>query len=345
MTKKQPASKSAEKSAEPCGCHDMLMQIHDPEATKCELALRLIAAKKKLDVVLGLTPGPDGTRTRFGVAPYGGSNIIGTQIHQRHKDGASTGEFCIVVMVKMKAPKGKRVLNKLPESVEGIPIDVVELGQGVQHAGEAVVGGGSASGFEEGTVGAVVNFGDADQYILSNQHVLNPHFAFRIDQPILNSAFAQIGTLTAWSESGDQELDAAIALMTVSGAYTPLYSGLALDPNPMTEAEVTAAAQASGGFLVKKFGQKTGMTTGVISSSAPFRDVSTNGIMLKQQWMIHSTSGNPFSSSGDSGSLIMGESNNRPIGLLWGGDGSNSLISYANRISIVQAVFGPMKFL
>lgn len=353
MAKKKPANPNAStpetslKSHEDqcSACHEMLVKIHDPAAAKCETAKRLIAAKKKLDILLGLAPGPDGTTARFGVAPYGGSNIIGTQIHQKLKDGDSTGEFCITVLVKLKAPKGAKVLNRLPDSVDGIPTDIVALGNGVQHAGEPVVGGGSTTGFEQGTVGAVVNFGDADQYILSNQHVLNPHFAFGLDQPVLNSAFTQIGTLTAWSESGDAELDAAIALITAPGAYSPLYNGLALDPNPMTETEVTAAAQASGGFLVKKFGQKTGMTTGVISSSTPFRDVSTNGVMLKQQWMIQSTSGNPFSLSGDSGSLIIGASNNRPVGLLWGGDSSTSLISYANRISIVQAVFGPMKFL
>ena len=296
--------------------------------------------------MLGLAPAEDGKFLRFGVAPYGGSNIVGTQIHQKLKSGVSTGEFCIAVLVNRKPSKGEKILTKIPEIVDDIPTDVIELGEGVQHAGDAVIGGGGSVGFEEGTVGAVVGFGDGDQYVLSNQHVLNPSFAFGIGNAVFNGGFGQqIGELTAWSEQGDPELDAAIAQVTVAGSVNPLYGGLALDPNPMTEADVQAASQGSTGFLVKKYGQETGLTHGFISSTGAFRDVTVKGTLLKQQWVIRSIDGTPFSRSGDSGSLIIGESNNRPVGLLWGADQNINTISYANRISIVKLAFGPMQFL
>jgi hypothetical protein len=327
-------------------CHDMLMEIHDPKAAKCEQAQRLIAAKKKLDVMLGLAPSATGETFRFGVAPYGGSNIIGTNIHHKLKDGKSTGDFCITVLVERKADKGARVLHKIPEFIDGIPTDVVALGQGVRHGGVPVVSGSNASGYEKGTIGALVNFGDADTYILSNQHVLNPSFRFGDGQPILDAGFNQIGTLVAWSEEGDQQMDAAIALVTSPVPLGPLYDGEALNPSPMSEQEVLAAAQPSGGFAVKKYGQRTGLTFGVISTTAPFRDVNnSDGTEMLNQWLITSTSGSSFSESGDSGSLIMGAHNNRPVGLLWGGDNSSPLVSYANKISVVQNTLRISKFL
>ncbi|MBS0203260.1 MAG: hypothetical protein JSS49_10205 [Planctomycetes bacterium] len=308
-------------------CHDMLMQIHDPSATKCEMAHRLVVAKQMLDVELGLAPGPDGEKAIFGVAPYGGNNIVGTHIHEKTKDGVNTGQMCITVLVNQKPPKGSPCFDMIPEAVNGIPTDIVALGEGVKQAG--VVG---ITLSDIGTITALVHCGGTEKYILSNQHVLNPNATMSVGQPVYNDQAVPIGQLRAWTLPNDAELDAAIALISNPTAIGPLYD-FTLNPSPMTDAEVAQEMQAPGGFLVKKFGNRSGPTMGTLSGP---RNVP--GPPSQQQWVILGASG-LFSQIGDSGSLIVGANNNRPVGLLWGADNNMPSVSYANRISVVKKRF------
>lgn len=330
-------------------CHEMVVKIHTPNAEKCETSKKLIEAKEILDIELGLKPSKDGTLIHFGVEPFGTSNIIGTFIRQKTKDGKPTGQFCIKVLVKQKPPQGKNLFSsKIRTEVNGIPTDVVALGSGVRHFSDAVgnpVIGGLPGGLERGTIGALVDCGEANQFILSNQHVLNPGFQSNEGNPILNAGHQQIGTLRAWSSDGNPDLDAALGEV-VPGTISSLYDGgsVQLNPDPMTEDDVLAAAKATGGYLVKKFGAN-GMTIGTISPDSPFRDVPSDGTKYRRQWMIMASDGGKFSDHGDSGSLVMGMDNNRPIGLLWGGDDFDETISYANRILEVKTKFGIEKFL
>jgi len=333
-------------------CEDVLMEIHDPSAEKSDLARRLLQAKRELDIKLGLIPAANGEFQRFGAAPFGGSNIVATEIHQKVSNGVNTGEFCISVLVKKKPPPGTHIFAEIPHVVgDGIHTDVIQVGQAspqATNAGGPVIGTPDRNNqLWRGTFGALVDCGDNEQYILSNQHVLNRSDLDNFGKPVLDGNFTPIGTLMTWTELSDPELDAALALVTNAAQVSSQFNGFTLDPNPMSEQEVIDAAKSSPSrsFLVKKVGQKTGPTTGTINGDSPFLDVNNGTRTLQRQWRITSISGQRFSEDGDSGSLIVGASNNRPIGLLWGGDNSSLIVSYANRISLIQQLFRISKFL
>lgn len=56
-------------------------------------------------------------------------NVIGVGVGLRHQRGQVTNEVCIVVMVRHKVPPDDLDLNdRLPENLEGIPVDVLEVG-------------------------------------------------------------------------------------------------------------------------------------------------------------------------------------------------------------------------
>ena len=57
-------------------------------------------------------------------------NVIGVAEGIRAKGGKPTGERCLVVYVNRKIPKSKlRKMEILPREIDGVPIDVVEVGK------------------------------------------------------------------------------------------------------------------------------------------------------------------------------------------------------------------------
>jgi hypothetical protein len=57
-------------------------------------------------------------------------NVIGVAEGIRTKRGKPTGDRCLVVYVTRKLPKSKlRASELLPREIDGIPVDVVEVGQ------------------------------------------------------------------------------------------------------------------------------------------------------------------------------------------------------------------------
>jgi hypothetical protein len=57
-------------------------------------------------------------------------NVVGVADGIKTKRGEPTGERCLVVLVKRKLPKSKlRKTEILPREIEGVPIDVVEVGK------------------------------------------------------------------------------------------------------------------------------------------------------------------------------------------------------------------------
>ena len=56
-------------------------------------------------------------------------NVVGVAEGIRTKDGKPTGEPCLVVFVERKVPRGELDESGiLPAEIEGIPVDVVEVG-------------------------------------------------------------------------------------------------------------------------------------------------------------------------------------------------------------------------
>jgi hypothetical protein len=57
-------------------------------------------------------------------------NVIGVAEGIRTRGGKPTGERCLVVYVGRKIPKSKlRKIDTLPREIDGVPIDVVEVGK------------------------------------------------------------------------------------------------------------------------------------------------------------------------------------------------------------------------
>lgn len=343
MAKKKPVAVKKKKKS----MQDLLMEIHDPQAKKCAEADQLINAKRELDRILGLVS-TDGKRSLspFALEPFGGSNLVCTAIQEKLKNGKPTGEHCITVFVRHKLPEDtdELLVAKIPDSVMGIPTDVVEFGKADYHTGDT---GGKVFGADgwQGSFGAVVKLqpkGDIG-YILSNQHVLN-HSGDAANQntPVFGpGGFGSadlIGKLTTWTSLNDSHVDGALAV-TKSVSITTNYQGaFQLNPAPLTDAEIQSRLDATGGngFLVKKFGPITSQTFGVCTPEPTVLVNGTPRVFQDQLKVLSTSSGSPFSHEGDSGSLVVTHPDNRPVGLLWGGAGS---FSFANRIQNVISMF------
>lgn len=56
-------------------------------------------------------------------------NVVGVGIGRRHRQGKTTNELCLVVMVKRKLPASKLPTEDiLPRELDGVGIDVIETG-------------------------------------------------------------------------------------------------------------------------------------------------------------------------------------------------------------------------
>ncbi len=335
-------------------CHSMLSEIYDPKiVNKSDEAKRLMAAKQELDVILGLAPEGGKYRT-FGTEPYGGSNIVATEIHQKHAGGVTTGEFCILVYVLRKAPEGAHVFGAIPKLVNGVPTDIEVIGDVKPHIGQP---GGAITGVPgvavmRGTFGALVKCRDAGDValILSNQHVMNPSGFTNVVGGAINSSGQKIAELATWTPTQHPTVDGALAAVTDLALVDRNYATfIDLNSNPMSSQEVTNEGSANGNRVrVKKYGSETGPTSGILNTSPT--NVNSSGEpqfgipprSFESQWLITSTTNSAFSLGGDSGSLVVHEDTNRPIALLWGGSGRSS---FANQIELVQSVFGITEFM
>ena len=90
------------------------------EADSAEAALGVGAEAMKLAAV----------RARHEPALLAYPNVVGVSEGVRTRGGAPTGERCIVVYVQRKVPRDQlREDQVLPRELEGVPVDVVEIGR------------------------------------------------------------------------------------------------------------------------------------------------------------------------------------------------------------------------
>jgi hypothetical protein len=108
-------------------------------------------------------------------------NVLGVGTGYKVSKGAKTDQLCVVALVRQKVPKeGLATEALLPESVDGVSIDVIEVGdlralQARTDRWRPVPGGVSLGHYKitAGTFGAVVrDRATGDRLILSNNHVL-----------------------------------------------------------------------------------------------------------------------------------------------------------------------------
>ncbi len=197
-----------------------------------------------------------------------------------------------------------------------------------------------------GTIGCRVTDGD-NVYALSNNHV----YALENDAP-LDSVVLQpglydtdcvysennvIGTLSAFVpisfDGSNNYVDAAIAVSTTDdlGNATP-------SDGYGTPSSETATAYV--GLEVQKYGRTTGLTSGEITGINAIVKVGYSSGTARFVNQIIVEARRPFIKAGDSGSLLVTQSGNNPVGLLFAGGNVNGKLAVANPIEDVLGAFG-----
>lgn len=225
-----------------------------------------------------------------------------------------------------------------------------------------------------GTLGALVEDEQKNQYILSNNHVLaesdQGHVGDTIDQPGLidgactplsrrGSTLHPVGSLKYWAalDSAQTNVDAALAL-AMPGAVDTTGSILQLGPPGQDQALSAAPPVAGQGepvtaqnldMSVVKSGRTTGLTCSNIDAVSLtvkvdyYKDCAeTQPYATKIFTNQIGIGGAHFTDSGDSGALVLDASNAEPIGLYFAGgtDGDGHGLSLANPIGDVLHELG-----
>jgi hypothetical protein len=225
-----------------------------------------------------------------------------------------------------------------------------------------------------GTLGALVEDEQKNQYILSNNHVLaesdQGHSGDTIDQPGLidgactplsrpGSTLHPLATLKYFVplQSAQSNVDAALATVA-PGAVDPTGSILQLGA-PGQDQMLAAAPPMAGqgemlnasnlGMDVAKSGRTTGLTCSSIDAVSLtvkvdyYKDCAeTEPYATKTYTNQIGISGSHFTDSGDSGALVLDANNAQPIGLYFAGgtDGDGHGLSVANPIGDVLHELG-----
>jgi hypothetical protein len=233
----------------------------------------------------------------------------------------------ILALTRHEAVRG------IPQRVGGVPVEVRVVGDVIAY-GDTLRCGTSTGNDNEcasGTIGCVVARGGT-RYLLSCNHVFarenHASIGEQIDAPGRYdgkpkcAATPICGTLAAFkpiSFTSDNVFDAAIVLpdpgrpytCAEAGGYTP--TSTAMDPYL--------------GQLVKKSGRTTGLTHGSVQAIHVTLKVGyTTGLATFVDQIMISRN---FIKSGDSGSLMVEESTNNPVGICFAGGGG---ASFANPV-------------
>lgn len=252
------------------------------------------------------------------------------------------GELAIKVFTESSDVPG------IPRALENVRVETVISGQFVARADPTArfdrpVPIGVSTGhpmITAGTIGCRVTDG-TDIYALSNNHVYANSNSAQIDDVVIQPGTYDGGTLddeigklaafkTIYFDGTSNYIDAAIALCSTAtlGTATPS-DGYGTPSSTVAEAQLR--------MRVKKYGRTTGLTAGRIDALNATVNVSygTSGTARFVGQIIISPA--RFSAGGDSGSLIVTESGNNPVGLLFAG---STLYTIANPIGVVLSTFG-----
>ena len=250
----------------------------------------------------------------------------------------ANGKLSVLVLTRREG------VGNIPKSEDGVPTEVRVVGDVKAYAKP---GGGGRCGTSTGnnlecsagTIGAVVLKGST-KYLLSNNHVFARENAASIgereDAPGRYDAHPkcavtpQCGTLSQFVNinfGGNNTIDCAIALMSTSNPTSVVQSG--------GYTASSTVVSPSVGLAVKKSGRTSGLTTGTIQAINVTIQVgySSGVATFTGQIMTPAT----FIRSGDSGSLMVTQSGNNPVGLCFAGGSGGS---FANPIGPVLQAFG-----
>ncbi len=280
-------------------------------------------------------------------------NVVGVGIGEKLVDGKLVGIQTLKFLVRVKYPAAEiPAKDRLPRSVDGLPVDVEEVGllRALPAASEPgplpnprarfrPAPPGCSIGFQDpdrrsvmaGTLGAVVKK-EGELFILSNNHVLADESRLPVGAPIF-----QPGLLDGGKASSDQIATLAQfvplrpeVMNKVDGAIAK-----ALQPSLLTKEVLYIGAlqgkvRAEIDMIVHKFGRTTGYTAGRVTSTATDVTVQyeTGNFTFQNQVLIVSLSDKPFSDAGDSGSLILERSSQKAIGLLFAGSATHTIANH-----------------
>jgi hypothetical protein len=196
-----------------------------------------------------------------------------------------------------------------------------------------------------GTLGAFVRVdGDDRPRILSNNHVLADENRGAVGDEILqpgaldggssgNDRVATLERFVALDTTQINAVDAAIATLDPDVEFSDIIEGIGTIDGLIDPAEVEK---------VVKRGRTTGLTSGVVTAievDSVVVGFSTGTMRFDGQIEISGIDGTPFSSGGDSGSLVIDPASSRAVGLLFAGSDQGGPqgfgVTYANPIATV----------
>lgn len=293
-------------------------------------------------------------------SPRPENNLSGIGVGEKYVEGRPTGILAVKFLVRIKYPKGQLSAEEmLPEEIDGMPVDVEEVGifRRIRTTARKAVKApsprtkirpaqpGSSVGFESplfrmaGTFGAVATDGER-RYVLSNNHVLANEDQLPAGAPIFqpglldggNPATDQIAALTRavpLQATTFNKVDAAIAEVTDPALVKRdiLFIG---PPAGVQPAQIDMA--------VHKFGRTTSYTVGRVTSINTDVTVQyeVGEISFEDQILIVGRSGSQFSAAGDSGSLILERGTNYGVGLLFAGSRTHTIANHLG--DVLQAL-------
>jgi len=264
-------------------------------------------------------------------------NVIGysNKLQWKIKGGRAIPVRSIRIYVSKKVPKEKLRKDELiPETIEGIPTDVVEVGRLKAVAVYAqryrpAPCGVSTSRLDEnaaGTIGWWMVDEDGQVYLISNNHVWAKENQGAQGDPIVQPGVLDGGTeddVVAelydfvpidFTETGVNHVDVALA--------TPLDMGN-LYTSIMELGGVTGKRDPSQGEQVCKVGRTTGKTCGeVTDDSATVQVEYGSGTATFEDVVL--VEGTDIVNGGDSGSPVL-SSDGKFLGLLFAGNENGSL--------------------
>jgi hypothetical protein len=313
----------------------------------------LLPARDDLEARLLIAPA-----ARVGAAGADGAaglaNITGIGIGEQVVGGRPTGRVALKVFVREKLPAARlAAAARVPRRVDGFPTDVEALGEvaapgvldrrrprrrgaSISHAGVGVAG----------TPGCLVRRGRG-LYILGNNHVLAlvnraplratiVHPA-RLDGGVVpRDIVARLARFVPIDFAAVNQVDAAIARTTLRLLDR---RGLRAWSRRRPGGPATAPAL---GMRVRKSGRTTRRRRGRIDAVHVTLDVSyapLGGVArFAHQFRVRGV-GATFSEIGDSGSLVLTEAGNRPVGLLFSGSAAGNM-AFCNEIARVTSALG-----
>lgn len=358
MTGKKSKKKSAAKSASKQRSSSKPAKVFSFSAALSSGELdHVVAAKEALSEKLFQ---PERAETFMAMSaaasPAVDDNLVGIGVGEKISAGKYTGVTCVKLLVRIKYSKFQLSADQhLPESINGLPTDVEEVGtfRRLEAAVAAPLAAapnprtkirpappGCSVGFRDpankiimaGTFGALVKRGQRI-FVLSNNHVLADENGLPIGSPIFQPGFLDAGNPP--NNGQIAQLSAFAQLQAAAANIVDCAIAEVNDPSLVTNSILmigppAGTAVAQNDMVVHKFGRTTNYTVGRITSvNTDVRvkyDLGT--LLFKRQIIIKGLNSQPFSAAGDSGSLIVERATGRAVGLLFAGSETNTIANH-----------------